>query len=90
MANWNEIDQIMPKFIVENPWLLTHNGQCCVDDVASVTDALYGELAILRAENERLREHMQEINAIVDECEYDKKTRKTVDRLRHIAKEALK
>ena len=56
MVNWSEIGQIMPKFIVENPWLLTHNGQCSVDDVVSVTDELYGELATLRAENERLRE----------------------------------
>lgn len=48
------------------------------------------EIATLRAEFERLLGHMKEIDSIVDECEYDKKTRKTVDRLRHIAKEALK
>lgn len=65
--------------------------QCndCGRDYGFSDDTAADRIEALERENAELREHMEEINTIVDECEYDKKTRKTVDRLRTIAKEAL-
>ena len=40
----------MPKFIRENPWILTHDGKCCVSDVVVATDSMYAEITQLRAE----------------------------------------
>lgn len=50
MTNWTDLDATMPRFIRENPWILTHDGQCCVLDVVMVTDAMYAEITQLRAD----------------------------------------
>lgn len=50
VTNWTDLDATMPMFIRENPWILTHDGQCCVLDVVMMTDAMYAEITQLRAE----------------------------------------
>lgn len=79
-------------------WILAgHGDECfwehwpeCPCEDSLTPNQVMAAVTKLESENQRLRDHMEEINAIVDECEYDKKTRKTVDRLRSIYNDALK
>lgn len=73
MTNWTDLDATMPKFIRENPWILTHDGKCCVLDVVMVTDAMYNEITQPRAElstEQELADLLAECAAIV-QCDVE-------------------
>lgn len=79
--------------IDEEGWIVGNDGTdpVCMIESGGITDVfeqakhdatLIALAPTLAAEVVRLREALDRIDAVVDECEYDKKTRHTIERLR--------